>query len=165
MTLASAGLWTNVVKSVQKHVQDNLQGSTGFPTDFTAAEIHWQGQQFDSDKVDKFLRVTLRDSAGSYGGGSALIFKTITLFLDVFAKREYLRQANDWHKVNKALDTIAGVYHGKAIITIKNYDGDGNTTLGTLAVRRRQPNVPIQDAWSSGGWMIALDWIQSDATA
>lgn len=165
MTLTNAGLWTNVCKSIEKHVQDNLQGSTGFPTDFAAAEIHWPGQQFDPDKADKFLRVTIRDAAGVYSGGSAQIFKTVTLFLDVFAKREYLRAQNDWHKVNKALDTIAGIYHGKASITVKNHDGDGNTTLGSLPVRRRSPNTPVRDAWVSGGWMIALDWIQSDATA
>lgn len=165
MTLASAGLFANVCKSIEKHVQDNLQGSTGFPTTFTAAEIQWPGQQFDPDKVDKFLRVTIRDARGTYSGGTAQIFKTVTLFLDVFAKREYIRATNDWHLVTKALDTIAGVYHGKASITVKNYDGDGNTTHGTLPVRRRTPNTPTQDQWSSGGWMIALDWVQSDATA
>ena len=57
------------------------------------------------------------------------------LFLDVFIKREYARQQNSLYLLPDAMDLLRDSIKGTDSVTVKNYDGDGNTTLGKLWVR------------------------------
>lgn len=157
----------NLERSLQEYIQNNLEGVTGFPTDFAADNIGWPGESFETGDKDYFLQVSpIRDSAGEYfaaaAGGVAGTFKRVTAFLNVFVKREYADQQDSTNLLVDGVDTVKGAFPGNLGITVKNYQGDGLTTLGKLWLRGREPNQPQDKAWLSGGWMLTFEWEETD---
>jgi hypothetical protein len=169
MAIHSSAMMANIMASLNLYVQTKWQGTGGIPTNFLAANIWYQGEQYDTGAVSYFLRPTLRRGAAEYfsrvnntNPGSIVYY---SWFLDVFVLREYVRQKNSLYLLEKTLDMLRDSIKGSDTITVKNYDGNGATDLGLLRVRNLQPNQPVDDLWLSGGWLVSLQWIEQDATA
>jgi hypothetical protein len=160
----------NLERSIRKYLQDSIEGAGPIPASFPAAQIQWPGKAFDPDKYPYFLRPTLVDSEGvhfprvtSAAGG---FVKLVVLFLDLFIKHDYPRTRNNLSVLSDTLDVLKALFLGSTGITVKNYQGDGLTTLGKLWVRGRRPNQPkVDSSWLAGGWMIQLEWVEPDAAA
>ena len=177
MAIHASAKAQNIQASVAKYIQDSLQGTDGLTAatvtagtaDFLAANIWWQFEDFSPGDVDYFLRPVIRRGAAEYfaageAGNPGSIVR-FTFFLDVFIKREYARQQNDAWLLPAALDLVRGSFKGTDSITVKNYDGDGGTTLGKLWFRGLEPHEPAEAEWLSGGWMVSAQWVEQDVNA
>ena len=168
MTIHSSAMMANILASINVYVQTTWQGTTGIPTNFPAANIWYQGEQYDPGKVDYFLRPTLRRGAAEYfarvTSANPGHLVRYSLFLDVFVLREYARSQNSLYLLPKTLDMLRDGIKGTDTITVKNYDGNGATDLGSLRVRGLEPHEPADDLWTCGGWLVSLQWIEQDAT-
>lgn len=162
----------NIYKSVFKYIEDNLANNSGPPAGFdnrtTSRQIQWPDVSFDPDKVDTFLRVTLIDGQGetfdsvATSGNSPGFLKVWTLVLDVFLRREWVRQQSSRYLLAKTLDTIKDAFALETLIEVLDYASGANSDLGDLEVVTREPNNPQDEAWVSGGWMIGLRWVEID---
>lgn len=167
MAIHDSARVSNLQRSLQKYIQDNLQGSTGFPTDFAAANIQWPHMANDWRDLDYALRVSpIQDSEGQYfaaaAGGTAGSLKYPVVFLHLFVKREYAHDQGNAHLLQDGLDAIKGAFPGNLGIAVKNYQGAGTTDLGKLWLRGREPHEPLDEAWLTGGWMLTFQWEETD---
>lgn len=170
MAIHESARFSNFIRSVNKYVQDQLEGAAGLPTKFPSANIWWQDRPFDPDKVSYYLRPHFLDDEGRYysqvetGAGGHL--KMPRLFVDVFVKREYARQQSNAYLLRDALDTVKGAFMAPTGIAVVNYQGSGVVTLGKAWVRGREPTTPKADrVWLAGGFMVSLQWIEQDVAA
>ena len=177
MAIHSSAKLQNIHASVVAYVQTNWQGSAGVTkttlnagtAKFPAANIMYMYEQQNPDGLTYFLRPTIRRGVAEYSAratstapGHLLRYH---LFLDVFLRREYALSQDDLYLLPKTLDMLRDAIKGTDSITVLNYDGDSQTTLGKLWVRGLEPHEPAEALWLSGGWFVSLEWTEQDASA
>lgn len=159
----------NIRKTLEKYVQDNLEsgGAETLPVAFPPRNIWWEDLAFDTSKVSFFLRPRVINERGQSVAsvaptGERGYFKHWTLALDVFIKRDYVRESQDRNVMVKTLDAIGTQFIGTTGIAVYDYHSTGIVEQGKLWVRDRIPNKPRDDQWITGGWMIRLQWAEQD---
>lgn len=167
MTIASSANHENILRSIQKWFITAFVGSTGFPADFAAGNIWWQGVRIDTSELPYFVRLTFSEVGREFHrhiNQTEPGYRVVgNLLIEVWCKREAYRDTP--HVLAAALATIRfGVRHATTI-AVKNYaDGDGLTTATTMSLARVLPVRSQEDAeWRSASIEIETVHIESDA--
>jgi len=171
VTIHSTARMENLEKSISKHVEDSIVGGAGLPTEFAAENVWWPWMVFDSQEVDHFLRMTIRESEGvpyasvvGGAGGTPGYLTSINVMLDVMMRREFVRQTDDRRLLVKTLDTVKGILKDSDAIEVRNYDVDGLTVIGKLWLQTREPREPVDAGWIAGGWLVRYQWTEQDTS-
>lgn len=150
----------NIRRSYEKHIVDNVLGTSGFPLDFLAANVWWPGRKIETGGLDYFLRVAFNELARAYhkaaipdgsGGMHPGYLVTEEVSFEVWLKRRVYDSTP--HALEASLSPLRAAFVRGQAIPMKNYQtGDGSTVLTYAVVETMNPvRTPDDKVWRTAG--------------